>query len=116
MKEKSPFYISLGERIRLAREASGRTQERLAEDIDVSIQFVSDLERGVVGLSIPTLVKLCQILHVSSDYLLFGSGDNPNLALLNAKFRNATPEELMILNRGVDLLMLALDYQNTKKE
>ena len=38
--------IQIGERIRTAREVAGFTQERLAEAIDVSTQYISDLERG----------------------------------------------------------------------
>ncbi len=70
MKERKQLNILMGERIRVARESAGLTQENLADVIDVSPQYVSDLERGVVGTSIPTLIKICDCLSVSSDYLL----------------------------------------------
>ena len=44
----------------------------MAEKIDVSPQFVSDLERGVVGISLTTLKRVCVVLGVSSDQILFG--------------------------------------------
>ena len=52
MREKKQINIEIGEQIRAAREQARLTQEQLAEAIDVSVQFVSDLERGVVGVSL----------------------------------------------------------------
>ena len=49
MREKKQLNIEIGERIKDAREQKGRTQEWLAEQIGVSPQYISDLERGVVG-------------------------------------------------------------------
>lgn len=38
--------VQIGERCRKAREAAGYTQERLAEAVGKSTQFISDTERG----------------------------------------------------------------------
>ena len=70
-KERKELNILMGERIRIAREAAGYTQENLSELIGVSSQYVSDLERGVVGTSVPTLVKLCDVLSVFCYFLNF---------------------------------------------
>lgn len=75
MREKKEINIQIGERIKTARERAKVTQEILAERIEVSPQYISDLERGVVGISIPTLKRLCGALGVSSDELLFGTPD-----------------------------------------
>lgn len=84
MREKKEINIQIGEQIRLAREQAKLTQEQFAERIDVSPQYISDLERGVVGISIPTLKRACVTLGVSSDQILFGviSG-NRNAAIEN---------------------------------
>ncbi len=71
MKEKKELNIRIGEQVKLAREQAGWTQERLAEQIEVSPQYVSDLERGVVGLSVATLKRLCEVLSISCDRILF---------------------------------------------
>ena len=63
-----------------SRELAGLTQEKLAETIDVSVQYVSDLERGKVGASTATLIRISQALHVSCDYLLLGRGDRADVA------------------------------------
>ena len=70
MKERKEMNVRIGERVKISREAAGLTQEKLAEYIDVSVQYISDLERGVVGSSVKTMIKLCNVLKVSSDYSL----------------------------------------------
>lgn len=82
MREKEKINIQIGEQIRLARKQAKLTQEQFAERIEVSPQYISDLERGVVGISIPTLKRACVTLGVSSDQILFGaSSTNRNVAI-----------------------------------
>ena len=73
MRVKKEINIQIGEQIKTAREQAKLTQEQLAERVDVSPQYISDLERGVVGISIPTLKRVCITLGVSSDQSLFGT-------------------------------------------
>lgn len=73
MRTKKEDNIQIGEQVKLARERAKLTQEELAEFIDVTPQYISDLERGVVGISIATLKRMCSVLGVSSDRLLFGT-------------------------------------------
>ena len=73
MRVKKEINIQIGEQIKSAREQAKLTQEQLAERVDVSPQYISDLERGVVGISIPTLKRVCITLGVSSDQILFGT-------------------------------------------
>lgn len=70
-------YKEMGLRIRRQREKLGYTREQLAEKLEVSPKFCSDIELGVKGMSIQTLAKLSDILNLTTDYILFGnpSGD-----------------------------------------
>lgn len=63
-------YIKLGERIREERLKLGLTQSKLAEDIDISDAYMGHIERGERSLTLDTLVRLTNRLHVSVDYLL----------------------------------------------
>lgn len=72
MKAQDYDYVSVGTRIKNARKAKSFTQEYVAECVDIGCQHISDIERGVCGLSVTTLIKLCRTLEVSADYLLFG--------------------------------------------
>ncbi|MBR0147259.1 MAG: helix-turn-helix transcriptional regulator [Eubacterium sp.] len=102
--------------MRDAKEAAGYTQERLAEAIDVSIQYISDLERGLVGASLSTLMSLCTTLHTSSDHLLFGPGEGTDLSNINFRLSSLNPEELKFMERGIDLYLIALRYNEMTKE
>lgn len=108
MKTKKELNIQIGERIRCSRESSGLTQEKLAEMIDVSIQYISDLERGVVGTSIPTMIKLCETLKVSSDYILLGRTEKNDLSDIIERLRFLSPNELQIAEKGINILLEAL--------
>lgn len=76
MKEKKEVNIRVGQNIKNAREAAGLTQERFAELISLAPKNVSDIERGVVGISIGSLVRICEVLSIPSDDILFGHSAN----------------------------------------
>ena len=88
MRQKKALNVELGERIRQARNCAKVTQERLAEMIEVSPQYISDLERGVVGLSVATLRSICVALHVDSDFILFGTGDSASINMAYAELND----------------------------
>lgn len=62
----------IGQRIYERRRELRYTQEQLAEKMDVSVQMVSNLERGNKAIKIDNLVALSEILNVSTDYILTG--------------------------------------------
>ncbi len=61
--------LSLGNRIRTERQRRGITQEKLAEKVDISTNFMSLIENGR-NMSVETLVKIADALGVTVDYLL----------------------------------------------
>ena len=97
MREKKEINVQIGLQVRKARENANMTQEGLAERLDRSPQYVSDLERGVVGLSVPTLKNLCLILGASSDSILFAAEDKRNLDALADKCRILSDEQFRLL-------------------
>ena len=60
-------------RIRKAREDLGYTREKFAEKLDVSVSYLAELERGRTGISVKMLIKVCNVLGLSADYVLFGT-------------------------------------------
>lgn len=63
----------IGQRIRQLRLVNDYTQAEFAEAIDISINFLSEIENGKKGLSQDTLAKICRQLNTSADYILFGT-------------------------------------------
>ena len=72
MKTDKYDTAAIGFRIKKTRENLGYTQEYISNQIDVNTQHVSDIERGVAGISVAKLIKLCDILNITSDYILYG--------------------------------------------
>lgn len=64
------LLVKIGKKVRLERLRLGWTQEELAEKLDMSASFVSQIERGVRSVSIETLECLGRVLGVNSaDFL-----------------------------------------------
>ncbi len=66
-------YKSIGKRIKAARIRLDMTQERLAEQVNLSPSHLSNIETGTTKVSLSTIVKLANALHVSVDGLLADS-------------------------------------------
>lgn len=62
--------IKLGRQIKKYRLLKKMTQDELSIAADVTSNFISDLERGVKGCSLETLILIANTLDVSLDVLL----------------------------------------------
>ena len=65
-------YTIIGQRLKIARKSKKMTQEELAEKLDVSIAFLSRIERGNSQVNLKRLVQICEILEVSPGEILNG--------------------------------------------
>lgn len=106
-QEKKELNIQIGARIKKARERAGMTQEHMAELIDVSVQYVSDLERGKTGASVSTIIKICRTLQTSSDELLLGRGTHNQAERLENYLSGMNEQQLSIAEEGLRLLLRA---------
>ena len=75
----------IGKRIQNRRKQQGYTQEQLAEMMNVSIQMVSNLERGNKAIRIDNLINLSQILDISTDYILTGKETTDDITALTSR-------------------------------
>ena len=69
-------YSIIGSRIKQARLAKNLTQEDLSEKLDVSVAFLSRVERGSSHVNLKRLTQICNILEVSEGYVLSGASNN----------------------------------------
>ena len=65
----------IGLRIRNIRESLNLTKEELAQQLGISGQFLGMIEKGKNSISIEKLQILCNITHLSADYILFGKDE-----------------------------------------
>ncbi|MCM1364997.1 MAG: helix-turn-helix domain-containing protein [Faecalibacterium sp.] len=66
-------YKMIGKRIKTKRSAIGLTQEKLAEKLDVSVGYISQIERGITKVSLGTLAEISSILGVDISYFVTGT-------------------------------------------
>ena len=115
MKKHKELYLEIGERIKLSREKSGLTQEKLADALGVSSQFVSDIERGVSGPSIYTIICISKLLHVSCDYLLLGIENSSSFPAPLDHLNYLTEEEKKQVVASIRLLNDTFGYTTPDK-
>ena len=117
MRAKKDINTEVGIHIQIARERAGYTQEKLSEMLNLSPNHLSAIERGVSGVSLDVLKRLCRLLGVSADYIIFGE-ENPcddtyNLALQLAKAdKRLQPQTQKILAAMLELSAL---YESSAK-
>lgn len=59
--------IKIGKNLQNIRKSYGYTQERLAEEMECSARYISDIEQDRAKPSYENLVKICNIFNVSLD-------------------------------------------------
>ena len=96
VREKKELNVRIGNQIRIARESAGLTQDRFAELVSLATKNVSDIERGVVGISIGTLIRICETLSISSDSILFEEGTGNDAHSISERLSNLPPEQFEI--------------------
>lgn len=101
MREKKELNVRIGNQIRIAREAAGLTQDRFAELVSLATKNVSDIERGVVGISVATLIRICETLSISSDSILFDEEIENDAHGISERLSNLPPEQFEI---AVDII------------
>ena len=69
-EKRDAFYCEMGNLIRVLRKSRGWSQEYLAEKVNVSPSFVSDVETGKSGMDTYLFFQLCTVLDTNPNRLL----------------------------------------------
>lgn len=112
MGDQKVFKLSMGDRIREVRKKQGLTQDQLAERLDVSVEFVGQIERAQKLPSMQVFIKLIEVLNVSADYLLRDSVSTGQLFGDNAigrKLEKLKPKQRIALEALIDTYIQYLD-------
>lgn len=103
----SPDYSVIGRRIKEARIEQKMRQEDLADKLEVSIAFLSRVERGSSCINLKRLTQIAEILNVSPGYLLTGSNTSSK-DYLKEDFRivleKCTPEQQKLIYQISELI------------
>ena len=66
---KKSSAIKIGKNIQQIRKSNGYTQEKLAERIEVSVRYISDIEQDRSKPSYEVLIRICNLFHVTLDQI-----------------------------------------------
>ncbi len=83
------------------------TQENLAEKLDVSVGYVSQIERGVTKISLDTLAEISNVLKCDIAKLITGTvigGENYMSAELNECYASLDKRDRQLLSDFIKLL------------
>ena len=100
-------YSIIGSRLKSARIANGLTQQELAEKINVSIAFISRVERGSSHINLKRLSEICSILNISEGSILNGVSDSNNeylYAEFNDLLKSCSPEKQKLIYKVSKLI------------
>ena len=74
IKDDIDFYKKLGDKIRNIRLKENLTQKELGDYLGVSNQIIAGYEKGNINIPFYSIVKICEILDISLDYLVAEAG------------------------------------------
>ena len=100
---------TIGQRLARARRERGMTQVELAQRLGVARPVVSDYERGELRLHCELIVKLSDILGVSSEELLGLKKAPSNGALKNRRLMRRLQEIERLPRRDQQALLRTID-------
>lgn len=86
----------------------GYTREQFAEKLDVSVSYMAEVERGRTGISVKMLIKICDLLGLSADYILFGTNRDDDTMILD-KIHRIDDKYIPLLNRIITELLALSD-------
>jgi len=99
-------YKALGERIAKRRKVLNMTQEEVAEATGLSNNYISNIENNHSIPSIDTLLKICEAIDTTPNYLLLGissySDTEEDLrSKINEKLKLCNQKKLKLVERFV---------------
>ena len=96
----APDYSVIRKRIKEARNNQNLTQEELADELNISVAFLSRVETGKSHINLKRLTQIAEFLKVSPGYLLTGS-NTTSKDYLKEDFKNildkCSPEQQKLI-------------------
>lgn len=63
-------FNTIGNKLLVIRKRLGMTQAEVAEAAGLSDRTYADIERGSVNMRIETILRICDVLHITPDEIL----------------------------------------------
>lgn len=115
MDGKKALNVLVGANIKREREKAGFTQDRFSELLGIGSKSLSSIERGVVGVSLTTLMKICDILHISANVLLYEQGQENSADSIVWKLKMLDAEQFEIASDVMTGLFKAFSLEKQER-
>jgi len=96
MSNKKNIDLLVGSNIKRERLKAGYTQEQFSELIGLGTKSLSAIERGMVGVSLSTLLRICKVLSISSSSLLSENSPKNDVQSITESLERLSPAQFAI--------------------
>lgn len=107
------LLYQMGKRLTARRKQFRLTQEELAERAELTTQTISTAETGKKALRPENIIKICDALDISTDYLLLGRVGADDHDILSQKVSQLTPSQYRRLEDIIDTYIAAVKERET---
>ena len=103
--------LPLAERLKELRASAGLSQREVAERCELSLEFISRIERGVASPSLDVMMRLCDALGCTPNDLLLRDKRRDSATKLYERLRHSPPETA---RRAIHAAEAILAYERRK--
>ena len=111
MDGRKELNVLVGGNIKREREKAGFTQDQFSELLGIGSKSLSSIERGVVGVSLSTLLRICDILHISANMLLYEQNQKNDADGIVFQLKSLNTEQFQIASNVMANLMKAFSME-----
>ncbi len=98
-KAKNDILVQMGRRLAKVRTEKGCTQEQLSNMTGLSIKMISAAENGHKAMRPENIIKICESLTISTDFLLRGESPFLGAMVEREKINELTPRQREALSK-----------------
>lgn len=111
MDGRKDINVLVGANIKREREKAGFTQDQFSELLGIGSKSLSSIERGVVGVSLPTLLKICELLHISANVVLYEHSRENDTDSIALQLKKLNAEQFEIASNVMTNLLKAFSME-----
>ncbi len=102
--------LTIGNRLLSYRKRLGLTQSEVAEASGISDRTYADIERGKSNMRVETIIKICQVLHITPDEIFTQeSGESVSQSEIFARLDACNSKDKETALRLLDVYLKSLD-------
>ncbi len=104
------YYYNIaesGKRLKKLRQRKGKTytQERVADEVGITREYLSRLETGNKGCSVDLLVVLAQYYNVTIDYITYGKVEAGHIISLSEKMDKLPADRRILAGKLINSIL-----------